>query len=68
LIDNALELHKYYPDFYIKNENKIIEVKSEYTYNSDLEINLLKKQSFIDNDINFEFVIVCKKDYESWKK
>lgn len=34
--------HKYYPDIYIKSENKIIEVKSLFTYKIDLIKNLNK--------------------------
>ena len=34
--------HRYYPDFYIPEENKIIEVKSEYTYNMEVERNEAK--------------------------
>jgi hypothetical protein len=65
-IDN--NQHKYYPDIYIKSENKIIEVKSEYTYNKDLEINLLKEKSCIEKGINFEFMIIDKIFYNKWKK
>ena len=60
--------HKYYPDIYIKSENKIIEVKSEYTYNKDLKINLLKQKSCIEKGINFEFIIIDKKEYKRWSK
>jgi len=49
--------HRYYPDFYIPKDNKIIEVKSEYTYNKELTENILKKQSCIDNGYSFEFKI-----------
>jgi len=59
--------HKYYPDFYIISENKIYEVKSEYTYNSDIIINTLKKDACINNGIDFEFIILSKKEYNKWK-
>lgn len=59
---------KYYPDFYIKSENKIIEVKGEYTFNINKKLNLLKRQSCIDNGLNFEFIIVDKNTYNQWKK
>ena len=49
--------HKYFPDFYLINENKIIEVKSTYTYNKFLEKNLLKQQACLDKGLNFEFKI-----------
>jgi hypothetical protein len=59
--------HKYYPDFYIKSENKIYEVKSEYTYNSDIIINNLKKNACITKGIDFNFIILNKKEYNNWK-
>lgn len=59
--------HMYYPDIYIKSENKIIEVKSHYTYKKDLKLNLLKKRQCIKNGFEFEFVIVNKKEYKLWK-
>jgi hypothetical protein len=34
--------HRYYPDIFIPSQNKIIEVKSEYTYEIDCEITNLK--------------------------
>ena len=51
----------YLPDIYIKSENKIIEVKSDYTYNLELEKNLLKKESCLSIGLNFEFWILDKK-------
>ena len=59
--------HKYYPDFFIKSKNLIIEVKSKFTYEIDLNINLLKKESCINNGINFEFRIIDKNEYKNWK-
>lgn len=47
----------YYPDIYIESDNKIIEVKSEYTYNLSINQNELKKNSVINKNINFEFWI-----------
>lgn len=51
----------YLPDIYIKSENKIIEVKSEYTYNLELEKNILKKQACLSIDLAFEFWIMDPK-------
>lgn len=51
------KLHRYFPDIYIISENKIIEVKSDYTYYKNLEISLLKEEACINNGINFEFMI-----------
>lgn len=48
----------YYPDFYIKSTNTIVEVKSTYTFKKHEEKNLLKKQACIDAGFNFEFIIL----------
>ena len=44
---------RYYPDIWIKSINKIIEVKSTYTYNQHLEQNKLKE--FATKKLNFDF-------------
>ncbi len=41
-IDN--KPHRYIPDFYIKSKNLLIEVKSEFTFYKDLEINYKKQK------------------------
>lgn len=46
---------RYYPDIYIPSENKIIEVKSTWTYKKDEEKNLLKEQACKDAGYVFEF-------------
>lgn len=51
----------YYPDIYIPKLNKIIEVKSTYTYNLSLKRNLAKKKSCIEKGYSFEFVFYNKK-------
>ena len=48
---------KYYPDFYIKSHNKIYEVKSIWTYKSNIEKNILKKAACENLGILFEFLI-----------
>jgi hypothetical protein len=50
--------HRYYPDIYIKSENLVIEVKSTYTFNKEKEKNLLKRDSVLNKNINFKFVIL----------
>lgn len=50
--------HRYYPDIYIKSENKIIEVKSTYTYENRKDINLLKQRACLDKGLQFEFLII----------
>jgi len=59
--------HRYFPDFYIPKDNKIIEVKSTWTYSNPkkpekLQKNLLKEQSCLDRGFAFKFVIYNKKD------
>lgn len=49
--------HYYRPDIYIKSKNKIIEVKSFYTFYIDLDKNIAKMKSCINQGYNFEFWI-----------
>jgi hypothetical protein len=58
----------YLPDIYIKSINKVIEVKSEYTYNLDIEKNKLKKQCCLMSGIGFEFWVFDKKGNLLYKK
>lgn len=60
--------HRYFPDIYIISENKIIEVKSGYTYSADIEINLLKQQVCLDAGYNFEFLIYERSDINKFRK
>jgi hypothetical protein len=46
---------RYYPDIYIKSENKIIEVKSTYTYKVTLIKNMIKSLSTRKLKYDFEF-------------
>lgn len=55
---------KYFPDLYIPSEELIIEVKSYYTYEKDLEKNLAKKQGCIQSGFNFQFWICSEKNIE----
>ena len=59
-LDSERKKRKYYPDIYLITENKIIEVKSEYTYKSAYSINIRKKQACLDLGISFEFWIYDK--------
>ncbi len=54
-------IHYYHPDFYLPDYNLIVEVKSTYTYNYDLDRNLAKKEYSIKEGYNFIFII--DKDY-----
>ena len=52
---------RYYPDIYVISENKIIEVKSTWTFKKDKNKNMSKKQACINNGLNFEFMVFNKK-------
>ena len=47
----------YHPDFYLKDKNLIIEIKSTYYYERYLNKNLAKQKSCLDQGYNFIFVI-----------
>ena len=49
--------HTYFPDFYIKSVNTIIEVKSNYTFNANKEKNLAKEHACQQQGFNFKFMI-----------
>jgi hypothetical protein len=48
-------------DIFIEKENRIIEVKSNFTYNLQLEKNELKAMSCIESGYKFEFWIIDRK-------
>ena len=52
--------HRYYPDFYLINENKIIEVKSLYTSTCNVDTNELKRQACLRMGLKFEYKIYDK--------
>jgi hypothetical protein len=60
--DKLGNVRRYYPDIYIVSLNKIIEVKSSYTYKKGYESNKLKKDAILSNGMVFEFWIVYPKD------
>jgi len=47
--------HRYYPDFYIPSENKIIEVKSDYTLQADWDKNQAKFEA--TRNLGFDFIL-----------
>lgn len=59
--DENNKQHRYFPDIFIISENKIIEVKSDWIYNKNKKINILKQKSCLDTGFKFEFMILNKK-------
>lgn len=57
--------HYYHPDFYLPEYNLIIEIKSSYTYNYDIERNLVKKEYSIKS--GYEFLFIIDKDYNNFE-
>lgn len=57
---NADKESRYYPDIFIKRDNLVIEVKSEYTYRQNREINDLKRDAVLKTGIGFKFMIFTK--------
>jgi hypothetical protein len=56
----------YHPDFFLKEKNLIIEIKSTYTYNKYLQKNLAKQKACIKQ--GFKFMFIIDKDYKKFKK
>lgn len=52
----------YYPDLYIESENRIIEVKSDYSFFLEYEKNIAKKKACLDLGLKFEFHIWSEKE------
>lgn len=52
---------RYHPDLYIISINKIIEVKSTWTFSVDIEKNNAKKNECIVRGVDFQFMIFDKK-------
>ena len=55
--NSAISLKNYYPDIFVKSENKIIEVKSTRTFELDRKKNLCKRDGCISKGYNFNFYI-----------
>jgi len=53
--------HYYFADIFIKNENKIIEVKSTYTMEKDYDKNIAKWEACVNLGYEFEFWIYDNK-------
>jgi hypothetical protein len=58
-------IHKYFPDFYFKDYNLVVEIKSCWTYECELEQNKCKKNGSLEKGYNFMFIIDKKySDFE----
>ncbi len=54
----------YFSDFFYDKENLIIEIKSEYYYKKYLDMNILKKNSVLENGYNY--LLILNKDYNEF--
>jgi hypothetical protein len=52
------KIHRYFPDIFIKSQNKIIEVKSKWSYRLHQERNEIKRTACLQKGFNFEFMIL----------
>ena len=53
--------HRSYPDIFILSENRFIEVKCDYTFNVDKEVNILKQKASINNGYRHDIWIIDDK-------
>jgi len=56
----------YFPDFFLPELKLIVEIKSNWTYDSNLAKNLQKQKSCLEQGYNFIFII--NKNYEEFEK
>lgn len=56
----------YFSDFYIKSKNLIVEIKSDYIYELQLEKNLAKQKACLEQGYNHIFII--NKNYDEFNK
>jgi len=63
-IDSTGKNRKYIPDFYIDHINLIIEIKSKYYYNINIENNILKEKYSLMNGYNY--IIIIDKKYDNF--
>lgn len=66
-IDYFLEKNRvYFPDFFIKSLNLIVEIKSSYTYKLHEEKNLEKMNKC--KSLGYNFIFIIDKDYSEFEK
>jgi len=64
LYDNKNKI--YHSDFFIKEINLIVEIKSDYHYNLNLDKNILKRESCLNN--KYDFIFIINKDYTEFSE
>ena len=64
--DDSGKFHRYYPDIYVKTNNTIYEIKSNWVLNSEIDKNIKKKNSSISNGVNFLFMVYDENN-KNWK-
>ena len=62
--DDNNKKRRYFPDIFIISENRIVEVKSIWTYNKHLKINICKKKKCEELGFKFDFMIFDRKGNE----
>lgn len=55
---------RYHPDFFIKEYNLIVEIKSLYTYNYNIDKNEAKKIASLEN--GYDFIFIINKNYKEF--
>jgi hypothetical protein len=56
----------YHSDFYLKEKNLIIEIKSDYYFNKFKNMNLMKKKFTIKS--GFNYILILNKDYDEFSE
>ncbi len=58
---------RHYPDIYIADENRLIEVKSDFTYDKYIELNMAKKEAAIADGFLYEFWVYTQRGIKTVK-
>lgn len=53
--------HEYFPDIYVKSENKLIDAKCQFTYDAHKDVNELKRRACLEKGFKFEFMIMNRR-------
>ena len=61
--DNENKEHRYFVDFYIPIQNRLIEVKSDYLYYRDMEEIFAKRDACIQNGYLFDIYVFNEKEF-----